>query len=283
MDPTTFFGQPEANGSAASPTPSADAGDQAQPAVTQGVAGAPGAEVAGQPPAHDANAQPQESGSSQAETPTPAQPQIDPSEVERMRQQLQSYEGTFQKIQGWAQQQEAQRVQQQIQQRYNERVKNARDTAESMSPREAIDYMARQMESINGEWMQNMQAFEQNFNNRLEQERRALGTPLWVKELVRQHNLPSDAEEDLLALGDPRLIEQNLPRVKKRYEDNRALQERLDQMARSMQANQMVQNGAGVVGGTTAPPTPNIPADADPDTKAMMIYQQLQRNAGVIP
>lgn len=274
MDPTQFFGQPDPSGSAAPPAPSADTGDQAQPGIPQGVAGAPGAGDAGQQPAHDATAQPQT-----PEPPSP--PQIDPSEVARMRQQLQTYEGTFNKIQSWAQQQEAQQLQQQIQHRYDERVAQARATAENMSPREAIDYLANQMKSINGEWMQNIRAFEQQAQQRLEQERRVLGTPLWVKELVRQADLPPDAEEDLLALGDPALIERNLPRIKKRYDDNRALQQRLDQMSRSMQANQMVQQGAGLVGGTTAPTTPEIPADADPDTKAMLIYQQLYRNAGV--
>lgn len=286
MDPTRFFGTQQDNGSAVSPGTSGGVGDQAQPAPPQVPAETPGQEQQFVPGGHleqqqaPVDSQQQPDGS---QPQTPPTPPVDPAEVEMLRRQNREFQQKFQQIQSFAEQQEALLVQQQIQQRYDQRVAAARATAENMSPKEAIDYLERQMRDINAEWMQNTQRLVTAMEQRMEQERRILGTPLWVQKLVRDANLPPDAEQELLALGDPAVIERFVPFVKKRYEQNQQLQQRLDQMARSMQAGQMMQAGAGVVGGTIAPAGALDDPDKydDPDDKAMAIYRNIKRQAAM--
>lgn len=282
MDPTRFFAPTQHDGSAVPPGPSGDDGSQAPPASPQVPPGAPG-----QVPGHqqqqvapgDATGQEPVDPNGQPEGEAPQTP-TGPSDRERqMEEELNQYRGTFNQIQNWAQQQQAEQQRQQIQGRYTQRIQQMKSTAENMGSQEAIDYMAREQENITQEFFQHMQQAEQAMEQRIQQERRVLGTPLWVKELVRQSGLPEDAEQELLALGDPSLIERQVPHVKKRYDANRQLQEQLDQLSRSMQAGQLVDQGAGIAGGTVAPPSIAIPEDADPDTKAKMIYQNIKRAA----
>ena len=282
MDPTRFFDHTQPQGSAAPSGTSGDPGVQAHPGQPHVPTDAPAPDQAPSAPPvapGGSDAPALEDSTQQPGTQGHPADAIDPERYRHLEQQNQQYQRTLQQIGSWASQQEAARQRQQIQDRYHQRIAQAKSTALNMSPQEAIDYMARQQEDITREFFGLMSQAEQAMEQRVQQERQILGTPLWVKALVQQANLPELAEQELLALGDPRLIERQLPIVRQRYEQNRQLQERLDQMARQMQANQLVQNGAGIAGGTIAPQSAAIPADADPDTKAMLIYRDIKARA----
>lgn len=279
MDPTRFFSGQTANDGSAAPANTSDAtGSTAPSDASQVSSGVPEQAQhppqAGQPQGQQAQVDP--SGQPQ-ETPTPDPTAERLAQLERENQQ---FRGTFSQFQHALAQQATQAQRQQAQQQFEQRITDAQATANTMSPADGLEYMARQQKAIVSDLFGVVDRAGQQFEQEKRQLEYTLGTPLYVKHLIQEAGLPAETEKRLMALGNPDLIRAQIPYFKQEHERNQELTNRLDQLSRSMQAGQMVQNGAGAVGGSIAPPSIQIPEDADPDTKAMAIYADIMQRAG---
>ncbi len=271
MDPTRFFGATQQQGSANSPASSDDIAAQARSLSSQEATGLPGqtAQPGQAQPNADPNGQPQDE-----------QQQAQAQHEARMRQlesENQQLRGTFNQVEQWARQQAQTAQQQQFQGQIQQRLAGIRQTAENMSPREAVEYQNQESARMMQDLMGYMGHQEQQMQQQMQQRERQLATPLYARKLVEDAGLPADVEQRLLEIGDPDMMTRLLPGIQREHQERQRMQEQLDQIARTTQANQMVRQGAGIAGGTIAPPSIPIPDDADSDTKAKMIYADIMR------
>lgn len=271
MDPTRYFGATQQQGSANPPAPSDDIAAQARSLSSQDTAGLPGrtAPPGQASPDADPNGQPQDEQQRARDE--------HEARMRQLEQENQQLRGTFNQVEQWAQQQAQTARQQQFQGQVQQRLAGIRQTAENMSAREAVEYQNQESARMMQDLMGHMSQQEQQMQQRLEQERRMLATPLYARKLVEDAGLPADVEQRLLEIGDPDMMTRLLPGIQREHQERQRMQEQLDQIARTTQANQMVRQGAGIAGGTIAPPSIPIPDDADPDTKAKMIYADIMR------
>ena len=167
-------------------------------------------------------------------------------------------------------QQEAQRAQQ----KYQQDRQKIFDDAQNMSAAEGFRHIQRETERLDMERQQQIWEIQQRAEQRIQSERRALGTPLYADELIKRHGLPQEYRERLLRLGDPDLMARTVPDLVEDHRKYQSLQDQLNQLSRSRQANAFAQSGVGMVstGGSTGAPGQ---LSDDPDTRAMQILAAL--------
>lgn len=278
MDPTRFFGTAN-NGSAATSDNSGNDPSQARGTQPQESAVVPGQVQdqgqVGQPTQDQAQVDSQQQPSDQQ----PTQPDPRDERLRSLESELNQARSVISQVQNWAQTEADNRRQQQMQQQYSQRIQNARQVADGMGSREGADYLARESIAAQNELFRAMQEERQRLQQQMEQRERTLGTPMYAQHIARQAGLPEDAVDELLALGDPNLMQRYLPHIQRRHQEQQQLKQQLESLARNQQANQIVQQGGGSSGqGTIAPQSmPNLD-DMDPMDKARVIYNQIMTN-----
>ena len=167
-----------------------------------------------------------------------------------------------------------QQQQQQAQDQYRQERQRIFDEAQNMSTAEGFRHIQRETERLDTRWQQQIQSIQQQAQQRIEQERRAIGTPLYADELIRRHGLPQEYRERLLRLGDPDLMARTVPDLVEDHKKYQSLQDQLNQLSRSRQANAFAESGVGMVssGGSTGSPGQ---LSNDPDERAMQILAAL--------
>ncbi|HXG72841.1 MAG TPA: hypothetical protein VNJ04_19775, partial [Gemmatimonadaceae bacterium] len=74
----------------------------------------------------------------------------------------------------------------------------------------------------------------------------------------------------------PEIMYRALPGIVSDYQRTKTLQDQIDQLARTGQANQLVRQGAGMMGGAIAPQTVQVNYDdSDPEGAAKAIYMAM--------
>jgi hypothetical protein len=193
------------------------------------------------------------------------------SERQRLQQTLGEVERGFQQIQ-------QQNQQQAETQAFQQRKAQILQAAGSMRQDEADRYISSQMDSLYNEFQSRTQNLQQTLEQRQMQVLRQVATPLYIDELVRKNNLPAEAREQLMQFGDPDIAQRQVPFIKQQYEERKKLEERLEQLARTQQANDQVQQGVNRLGGYNAASGSgmDIPEGLTGDERALYIYKQLR-------
>lgn len=261
MDPQNFFQTNPAN-AASTPVSAEPQREEAPAQVTPDTAVAPDQSQAGQPQEEQVDYKALvEQERQRAET----------SEAERQR-----LSGTLNQVQQWAQNYEQTQRQQTQRQQAAQRRREIMDQAGRMSVSDANDFLDKQLAGIESEYEQRMQHQAQQLQQQMLQERMRLGTPLYVKDLVSRNGLPPEAEAELMSYGDPNMAAQQVPHVKRRYEEKKMFQDQINQLSRSRQADQLQSSGVGMVGGTSiSSDNYDIPDGLSPEDKALHIYKQM--------
>jgi hypothetical protein len=184
------------------------------------------------------------------------------AENQRYRQGIQQLEQGFQ--QQTAQQQEAQ-----------ERAMILA-TAENMSAEEGNRYLNQQWAIRDQRKQQQMQQAIEQERQQFQQQAKVIAAKPYADHLAQSLGLSEDAKEELLALGDPDLMFQQAPTIKRRYdkwEQERAQwQGQNQQLARSTEVTALRQNGLAQMGGQNGGGTWQLEVSDDPDEAAMQIY-----------
>lgn len=192
---------------------------------------------------------------------------------ERARQieaEASRYKSTLDQVNQWAMNYQMQQQAQAEQQRYRQWRDEALDAAESMAPQDARRYLAAEFQKIEAEKDRMYQMQMQQLNQQREQERRVLGKPIFIEQIVRDNGLSDDDRKFLDALENPDDAARIAPMLKQNRERWNAQQEQINQIVRAQQAGQLQAAGIGTVGGTVAPGSaPTMPED--PDEKAIWL------------
>lgn len=263
MDPRMFNGNPL--NFASSPT---DAERSRELAPTQG----PPPSAAGEPDARNQPVQGQ-----QQESPEELQARLQAAEEARQRAEQEAAEArqNMQQItsglQQFREQQQAAAEQEAIRREKAEIYQRARN----MSPAEGFEYIQRETDRLDTRWEQRIQAIQQQAEQRMQQERQILGTPLYVDDLIKRHNLPPEYRDRLMRAGDPNVMARIAPDLAAEHQKYQSLQDQLNQMSRSQRADAFAQSGVGMVANGGAAGAPGNYSD-DPDIRAMQILDQLQ-------
>ena len=262
MDPRAFL-QP-----ASADTPASSEGFDAQARVEypQGAAGSPGV--------------PYEQGQDQpAEQESEADRRARELEerLQTVQAQNQQFQQTFDRVRQYAEQTERQQREQQVNQRFNVERERIMQTARNMGVDEGMEYISRQMSDLNNQALALRQETAQEYEQRMQQMQRVAFTPLFAQELVRQHGLPAEYEQKLMRFGDVDRMPQYVEDLKSEYQERQQLQQQIDQLARTQQANNLVRQGAGMAGGSNAPANANLSLEGmDTDDRAATIYLALK-------
>lgn len=186
-----------------------------------------------------------------------------------LEEQNQKLTGVLQNVQSWAEQRQAAEAQQARQQQIQSREQAILDRADQMPSDQARNYIAEEMRKLRDEDVQ--QAYTQ-----VEYVKRAMGRPIYIDNLVKQHGLTEQDRETLLGLENPDDAARMAPYLKAQHQSYTTLQQQIDQLSRTQQANQVQGTGIGLVGGTNGPQgTVDMPTD--PTERAMLIYSQLKQ------
>jgi len=199
------------------------------------------------------------------------------AEIERLRQQNASHEQVINRVREFAEQQAIQTQRQQVANDFNTRRERIYATAREMDPQSGMEFISREMATLNNDALRLAEQVEQQAQQRSQAEREAIATPLYARHLVQAAGLPEEYEQRLLAFGNPNAMYAQMPHIVADYQRTKALQDQIDQIGRTAQANGLVRQGAGMVGGAIAPQT--IPVeydDSDPDAKARAIYNAMK-------
>lgn len=177
--------------------------------------------------------------------------------------------GVVQNVQSWAEKQAAAQQQAARQQQIQSREQAILDRAETMPSEDARKYIAEEYRKLRDEDAQQWQG-------QLEQTKRTLARPLYIDNLVKQYGLTDKERETLLGLENPDDAARMAPYLKSQRDQYSTLQQQIDQLSRTQQANQIQGTGVGLVGGVNGP-TGSVELPSDPTEKAMLIYQQLKQ------
>lgn len=200
------------------------------------------------------------------------------AERARLRQQNEQYSTVFQQIK-----QHSEREQQEKER--NERIQAIVSTAESMAPGEASTYMRNQMLNLQRqEQVAREQAVHQE-RARAEQAIKMAALPQYADHIIQSMGLPAEAKQELLSYGDPDLMYRQSGALKARYDQLAQLRQQIaqssQQTARTNEVNAMRQNGLTSIGGQAASGFNPNDLPADPDDRALAIYEQmLARRSG---
>lgn len=252
MDPNTFF----SNGDlpASSPDPATQEATTPIQEATQPVPGS-----AGEP------GQEQQMQQQPGETPDEAAQRIAEAEqrAQQAEQEAMRWRGEMQQfqqgLQMWSQQQEMQ-----------QRRKGIYERARTISD---DDERERYIMAEEGRVQQEV---AQMYQQQIQQVKHALGTPLFIDDLIRRHNLPQEAKARLMAFGDPNVAAQQAEFIKADYERIARLEQQLNQQSRSQQATALRDAGLGTGGGTGQVASPPLQETGDPDTDAIAIYEAIR-------
>lgn len=248
MDPNTF-GQPNASAPALADAhqPVHNAVNPAQDAYTPGAAVEPNQE---QPIDYEERARQLE------------------AEKQQIEQQAAQMASTLQNVRMWAEQQQAMQQQQQREQQFQQREQSILDRADTMPSEDARRYIAEEMRKLRDE-------DARVYGQQLEQTKRALARPLYIDNLVKQNGLSEEDRQTLLALENPDDAARMAPYLKAQKQQYSTLQQQIDQLSRTQQANQIQGTGVGLVGGVNGP-SGNVQMPTDPDERAALILMQLR-------
>lgn len=198
------------------------------------------------------------------------EPQIDyAARARELEEQNAKLMGVVQNVQSWAEKQAAAQQQAARQQQIQSREQAILDRADTMPSEDARKYIAEEYRKLRDEDAQQWQG-------QLEQTKRTLARPLYIDNLVKQHGLTDRERETLLGLENPDDAARMAPYLKAQRDQYSTLQQQIDQLSRTQQANQIQGTGVGLVGGVNGP-TGNVELPSDPTEKAMLIYQQLKQ------
>lgn len=255
----------------------------AQPSVApttpaQGQVGVPGLfgpQGSGQPAANvTGNGQPQAPQQAQPQSASQANPMVDLDRYRSVENELGQYRQAFSQFQQMAQ--EGQRNQQ-----LQDRLTQVQAVYDSLPADQARQYLVNQVQSIVGE---TSMTYQQQLQ-RAEQEKmaiaRQISAPLYAKHLADTNGLPQQAQDELLALGDPDLMYRQVGVIKARYDEfNRQLsqfQQNQTQVARAQEVQAMSNAGLGAFGGQTAGASLQLEVSDDPDEAALQILDFQRR------
>lgn len=255
---------------------------QPQSAAPSASAGTPGqAPPQGNPPAAAAAPDVQQ----QPSTPTPQPPTQNEDEsrqqylarIHELEQRASQAEQTASQLQSGLQ--EAIRYGQQRQQEdtFKRRRADLISQAEGMAPQERQTWLDTQLATLDAERDQYWQGQVQQERQQAQQLARRIGTPLFVDQMMRQHGLPEEARQTLMAYAarDPDFVPVAAQDLKRQYDAQQRYEQQLQQLSRSNQAQQMVDQGAGVVGGQSPAAMP-YQSTGDADQDALAIYRQIK-------
>lgn len=189
-------------------------------------------------------------------------------EARRNAERATQLESTLTQVNQWAQNFQFQQQQQAEEARYKQWWEEAVEQSQGMGREDQARYLSSQQQAIIAERDRNWQARLQQIEQMREQERRTLGKPVFIDSLVKQHGLSDDDRAELESLENPDDAARMAPRLKARREKLDALQNQINQLARTQQAGQLQSAGIGTVAGTVAPGSaPAMPED--PDERAL--------------
>lgn len=266
MDPlrANFWSQPQS----AAPSAAAETQGQAPPPMPSPVA-------AGTPAVQQ-----------QPSTPTPQPParQEDESQaqylsrIRELEQRAMTAEQTASQLQNGLQ--EAIRYGEQVKQEdaYKRRRADMIAQADNMAPQERQAWLDSQLSALDRERDQYWQSQIQQERQQAQQLARRIGAPLFVDQHMRQYGLPEEARATLLAYAsrDPDFVPVAAQDLARQYQQQRQYEQQLQQLSRSNQAQQLVDQGAGAVGGQSPASMPSS-STGDSDLDAMNIYRELHR------
>lgn len=190
------------------------------------------------------------------------------AEKQRIEQENAQMQATLQNVRMWAEQQAAQQEQQQRQAQIQSREQEILNRADTMPSDDARKYIAEEMRKLRDE-------DANQFRSQLEQTKRTLARPLYIDNLVKSHGLSDEDRQTLLGLENPDDAARMAPYLKAQKQQYSTLQQQIDQLSRSQQAQQLQGTGVGLVGGVNGP-TGNVALPTNPDEKAAYVYAQLK-------
>ena len=190
------------------------------------------------------------------------------AEKQRIEQENAQMATTLQNVRMWAEQQAAAEEQSKRQAQIQSREQAILDRADTMPSEDARRYIAEEYRKLRDEDAQQWQG-------QLEQTKRTLARPLYIDNLVKQHGLTDEERQTLLGLENPDDAARMAPYLKAQRQQYSTLQQQIDQLSRTQQANQIQATGIGLVGGQNGPQG-NVPLPTNPDEKAAAIYAQLK-------
>lgn len=184
------------------------------------------------------------------------------SELQQARQFQQQFQQALATAQAQAAEEERSRQAQ-------SRIDQAQQVASSLSPEDGFAYLRRVYDAELVRERQEKQQIAQSAQSQLQQVVERLSLPQYARHLAQQHGLTPEYEQMLAMLPDGRQMDAYVPVLKaqaaKAEQDRRErqdLQNKFDQMMRSMQAGQLANSGAHVAGGGgTAPVLPGSQVD----------------------
>jgi hypothetical protein len=247
-------------------------GQVAPPAQGQQPASGPGA-VPQQPQSQPAQ-QPQQTVAPEAPA---SPPQIDPA-ILAERQRLQQLEAQNRQYQQFVDQLQRAAQENQQNQQFNQNVQMMLARAEAMPQQEANAFLRDQIQSVIAQERLRAQQEVQQVRQQADQQIRMVTAPQYADYLLKQLQLPEEAREELLALGDPDTMLRYAPQVKARhdrYQQQLAqFQNSQVQVARSQEVQAMQNAGLGAFGGQDGGSFQvEIPDHLSADEKAMLIYE----------
>ncbi len=249
-----------------------------QPPTASDPAGAEGQAPPVSPPAAPEPGQQTEGQEQQPEVDFRAQAEKYRKEAEANAQRAAQHEQKIQQFQQGLEQVMAQQAERQRQQQRQARIDEALARADTMRSEDAKRYLKAEMQSIEAEYHQSLQQERQQWQMREQQIARTLGAPLYIEKLVKDHGLPAEAKERLMAYGDPELAERvGVPMLRDYYEQKKQWEEQLKQAARSQEAQNRAQSGLSRLGGNNPPSTPSfeVPDNLSPEQRALWIYDNV--------
>jgi flagellar biosynthesis GTPase FlhF len=191
--------------------------------------------------------------------------------------QARRLQGTLGEVQTWAQRAEAEQRLKAQEAEANRRRREIMEQAGRMPVRESNQFIEKEIAKLESDYQRQLQEREQMAQQEKMQLARQLATPLYIDELVRQHGLPPEAKERLMSFGDPDVAAKQLPWIKQEYDHIQNLQNQLNQLSRTQRSGYLQEQGLGMVGGTSAVQSGyDIPDNVDPDTRAMLILNELR-------
>lgn len=241
------------------------------------------------PPASDpvpAAAPPEGVAPGAAPEPEAPTPEVDyRAEAERYRQEAEEararaaqHESRMTQVRQGLEQMMAQQAEQQRRSQYEQRVRDMTARANTMRAEDAERYIQSETQAIIGEFQTAIQQERQQAAQREQQLARALGAPLYIEKLVKDHNLPAEARQRLEAFGDPDLAERvGVPLVKDYYQQKQEWEERLRQASRTQEAQARANSGLNRLGGAnpSAVSAVQVPEGLSPEQRAFWIYDNI--------
>lgn len=197
--------------------------------------------------------------------------------AQHFQQEAQQARGAMQEFIQRAEQVRTENQARQVQAEFDRLRGDAIKQSRNFSPDEGAEYLERELGRIASQerefWgLQVQQVYQQR-----EQDRRVLGTPLFVDNLMREQGLPDAARDEIMqaAALNPDYAARIAPSIKARYDQIANIEAQLNQLSRSNTVQNLRDQGAGLVGGQT-PSGGGVQKTGNADADAIAIYRAIQ-------